>query len=176
MKKYTFFSTAKSVPIFALCMSAILIFSSCDNSTGPDDDHEHSDPEGIELIHDGEVIIRYLDQEVTELEHLHYHVGEEYHFDVEFLDEHGDHIHAEDYEDGYSLVWDIEDESIFEIEQHEEDGRWSFHLVPLAEGASKVQFILNHGDHSHFSTPGVENEGAIEIHVDAEDDDHDDDH
>lgn len=174
MKKYTLFSTAKRFSVFALCMSTILIFSSCDNSTGPDDDeHEHTDPEGLELIHDGEVIIRYLDGEVTELEHLHYHAGEEYHFDVEFLDHDGDHIHAEDFEDSYSLGWDIEDGTVLEIEQHEEDDRWSFHLVALTEGETKVQFMLMHIDHSDFSTFPVTDENAIEFHVDAEDGEHD---
>ncbi|WP_234572087.1 hypothetical protein [Rhodohalobacter sp. 614A] len=163
--------------VFIAITFSLLIFTSCSNSVGSDDDeHEHEDPTGLELIHDGDVVIQYVNGEVSELEHLHYHVGEEYHFEVEFLDDHGDHVHAEDLEDGYNLDWVIGDENILEIEQHTEDGRWSFHLVPLAEGGTKVQFMLAHGDHSHLSTPTVDQENAIEFHVeegDHEDGDHD---
>lgn len=156
--------------LLLLTLFSTLLFTACsDNPAGDDDDH--TDPYGLELVHNGEVIFEYMEGEgVTEHSHLHFHVGEEYLFEVHFLDEEGDHIHGEDLGEGYSLGWDIENEDILEIHQHEEDGRWNFHLEGLAEGGSKVQFKLNHGDHSDLSTPETHEENAIEFHIDAEDD------
>lgn len=163
-------STKFPIILFALLFVTAALLAGCDNPAG-NDDEEHTDPHGLELVHDGEVIFEYVEGEgVTEHSPLHYHVGEEYLFEVHFLDEEGDHIHGEDLGEGYSLDWDIENEDILEIHQHDEDGRWNFHLEGLAEGGSKVQFLLDHGDHSDLSTPGIGEENAIEFHIDADDD------
>ncbi len=165
------FQLSPTRALAVLAFFGILLFTACSDNPAGSDDEEHSDPEGLELVHDGEVIFEYtLDEGVTEHSHLHFHVGEEYLFEVHFLDEDGDHIHAEDFDEGYSLDWDIENEDILEIHQHEEDGRWSFRLEGIAEGGSKVQFLLNHGDHEHLKTPATNDENAIEFHIDAEDD------
>ncbi len=169
MKTFQLLSTRT---LLLLTLFSTLLFTACsDNPAGDNEDH-HADPHGLELVHDGEVIFEYtLDDGVTEHSHLHYHVGEEYLFEVHFLDEEGDHIHAEDLGEEYSLGWDIENEDILEIHQHDEDGRWNFHLEGIAEGASKVQFLLMHGaDHDDLHTFPVENENAIEFHIDADDD------
>ncbi|SHE42302.1 hypothetical protein SAMN05443144_101265 [Fodinibius roseus] len=150
--------------------SALLITACGDNPAGGDDD-EHADPHGLELVHNGQVILEYTEGEgVTEHTQRHYLVGEEYLFEVHFLDEKGGHVHDEDLGEEYSLGWDIENNNVLAIEQHEEDGRWSFYLEGLEEGGSKVQFKLMHGDdHGDFQTFPVEHENAIEFHIDAVD-------
>lgn len=157
--------------LLLLTLFSTLLFTACSDNPAGDDDEEHTEPDGLELVHDGEVIYEYtLGEGLTEHTHMHFHVGEEYLFEVHFLDEDGDHIHAEDFDEGYSLDWDIENEDILQIHQHEEDGRWNFHLEGIAEGGSKVQFLLDHGDHSHLETPAIDEENAIEFHIDAEGD------
>lgn len=165
-------STKFPTILFALLFITAALLAGCDNPASNDDEEIHADPEGLELVHNGEVIFEYIVGEgVTEHSHLHYHVGEEYLFEVHFLNEDGDHIHAEDLDEDYFLGWIIENEDILAIHQHDEDGRWNFHLEGLAEGVSKVQFRLMHGnDHSDLSTPDTNQEEAIEFHIDADGD------
>lgn len=156
--------------LLVLTLFSTLLVTACSDNPASNNEEEHTDPAGLELVHDGNVIYEYFDGELTEHSHLHYHVGEAYPFEVHFLDEDGEHIHAEDFDEGYSLGWNIEDEDVLEIHQHEEDGPWNFHLEGVAEGGSKVQFRLDHGDHSHLQTPAIDQENAIEFHVDADSD------
>lgn len=160
--------------IFALLLSLAVLSTGCDNPASSDDDHdhdEHTEPFGLELVMNGETIIEYFNGEVSG----HMHVdegGETALITVHFLNEEGEHIHDEDLGDEYSLDWDIEKEDVLEVEQHDEDGKWSFHLVGKSAGESRIQFMLNHGDHADFETPAVDQEGAIEIHVEAHDEEH----
>lgn len=157
-------------PLLLLTLFGTLLFTACDDNPASGGKEEHADPKGLELVHDGDVIYKYFDRDLTEPTHKHFLVGKEYLFEVHFLDEEGDHIHDEDLGEEYSLNWNIENENILEIHQYEEDGRWNFHLKGLAEGGSKVQFHLMHGgNHADFQTFPVENENAIEFHIDADD-------
>lgn len=153
-----------------LLLLTVTLFTACNNPAGSDDDdHEHAEPFGLELIHDGTVIIEYLDGEVTEHQHMHLHAGEEYAFTVQFLDEDGEHIHADDFGDDYRLDWVIQDDDVLQIERYEGGGKWSFNLIGVTGGESGVQFRLMHGDsHSHLDTPRTGTENAIKFHVDAE--------
>lgn len=171
MKKYTFFSKSRIISTFVLIFSALFILSSCDNSTGSDDhDHdEHQDPSGFVLKMNGAVMVEQLPgQDVTgafELEH-----GEETDLiSIFFLAEDGDEFQPE--EDSYSLGYEFEEEGIAEFEQHEEDGKWSFHIHAEAEGITDMSLMLMHSGHSDFTTQ------AIHVHVEEgeHDEDHDDD-
>ncbi|WP_372638981.1 hypothetical protein [Fodinibius sp.] len=156
--------------LLLLALFSTLLFTACgDNPAGGDDD-EHTDPHGLELVHNGEVIFEYVEGEgVTEHTPMHFRVGEEYPFEVHFLAENGDYIHVEDLGDGYSLGWVIENENVLDIIQQEEDAEWNFHLAAITEGESKVQFRLMHGDdHADFQTLPVTSENAIEFHIDAD--------
>ena len=148
-----------------------LLFTACSDNPASSED-EHTDPKGLELVHDGEVVYEYLNGSLTEHSHLHFHAGEGYPFEVHFLNENGEHVHSEDLGEGYSLGWEVENENVLEIHQHEEDTKWTFHLKGISEGGSKVQFKLDHGDHSHLETPPVTQDGAIEFHVDGQDGEH----
>ena len=46
---------------------------------------------------------------------------------VRWIAEDGDRF-VPDTDEGFSLKWIIGDENVVEVEQHEEDGAWSFHL------------------------------------------------
>lgn len=153
MKKFSLFSTVKSV-VTILSVSVILV--SCSNSVGSDDDHdEHSEPFGVALIMNGVEIAFQEDGTV------HYDSGD--HIDIaegdetdlitiRWIAEDGDRFEAHA-DEGYSLRWSGHDESIVEVEQHEEDGSWEFHLVGVAAGETEIRFELWHNDeHRDFKS------------------------
>ena len=141
-----------SYTIFALLLSLAVLTTGCDNPAGSDDDHEeHTDPVGLELIMNGETVLEYFDGEVTG----HMHVdegGETALITVHFLNEEKEQIHGEDLGDEYNLVWNIENENVLDVEQHDEDGKWSFHIHGEAQGNTSVVLQLFHDGHSDFDT------------------------
>ncbi|WP_138429983.1 hypothetical protein [Fodinibius saliphilus] len=154
--------------IFSLTLAVAILTTGCGNPASSDDDHnEHTEPFGLVLVMNGETVMEYFDGKVTG--HLHVEEGGATPLvTVEFLNKEREHIHDEDLGDEYNLGWNIEDESILGIEQHAEDGRWSFHFQGKSVGESRVQFQLMHGDHSDFETPASNQENAIEIHVETQ--------
>ncbi|MGM0547570.1 MAG: hypothetical protein ACQEST_12720 [Bacteroidota bacterium] len=163
MDFFTTFSTKFTAFLFA---SAILI-AGCSNPASDDDDHEeHSEPDRIEFSDEDGFIASYTYS--TDTTEGHFDVpeeGESQKITVEFRDEDGNEIHSEDLDDEYSLAWEIANTDHAEVEQHDEDGRWSFHIVGKAAGETTVQFMLLHGDHPDFETPGTDASNAIGINV-----------
>lgn len=155
MKK-SFIYSAKTALTFLLVAG---LFITCDNSTGHDED-EHSEPDGFRLKMNGQTVVEQLpDQTLTgefELE-----PGEETALiTIFFLDHDGDEFQPDEPE--YSLNAVFEDDGIAEFEQHEEDGKWSFHIHAEAEGITEMTLQLFHNSHSDFDTQG------IHVHVEAE--------
>jgi hypothetical protein len=142
-------------PLFiftALALSALL-WTACENSTSSEDE-EHSDPFGVTLFLNGVEIATQENGEVTyhEGDHLEMKVGEETNLiSIQWIADDGDRF-VPDTEEGYSLQWIIGNENHLEVEQHEEDGPWSFHLVGLEAGETTVQFELWHNDHPDFTS------------------------
>ena len=164
------FEKLPRITLLTIVLAALTTFSACDNPTDSnDDDHdhgEHTEPYGLVMVMNGEEVITYYRGEITG--HLHIDEGSETSLiTIEFLNEEKEHIHAEDLDSEYSLGWEVEDSSVLEVEQHDEDGKWSFHLHGKSSGKSKIQFQLMHGDHSDFETPAVTRDDAIEIHVES---------
>ncbi len=154
MKKFNVMSAAKTV-VFALLTTGLFI--SCSNSVSSED--EHQDPEGFRLKMNGQTIVEQLpDGDVTgefELE-----PGEETPLiTIYFLDHDGEEFQPDEPE--YSLRATFDEEGIAEFEQHEEDGKWSFHLHAEAEGITDMTLQLYHNNHSDFNTQG------IHVHVEA---------
>lgn len=154
------YSTYLLTTLFAL----LVLSAGCNNPAS--NDEEHSDPHGIQFVMNGEVILTFFDGtadgqfQVTENDETSL-------ITAEFLDENGEEIHGEDFDSDFSLNWVVQDTNITEVEQHDEDGRWSFHLVGKSAGTSTIQFMLMHGNHPDFETPDVDNENAIEVQVEA---------
>lgn len=139
---------------------AILI-SACDSSTSVNDnDDEHEDAFGIALIMNGVEIASQENGEITYADgsHIEMSVGEESpRVSVRFIAEDGDRFVPDD--DDFSLNWNIDNDSVLEIEQHEEDGRWAFHFVGVGMGDTDVKFELLHNNHADFESL------PFEIHV-----------
>ena len=145
-----------------LVVSALFVFAACDNPTSSDDDHdEHSDPFGVALIMNGVEIAAQENGVVTynEGNHMELGIGEETDLiTIRWIAEDGDRFVPET-DEGYGLKWIVDNENVLEVEQHEEDGAWSFHLVGLSAGESEVNFQLWHNDHADFTS------SPFEVHV-----------
>ena len=171
--------------ITALSSALLFLFlTGCGDDANPVDpephDEEHAEAYGLVIISSGDEIVRQQDGEVEGVIEVG-HDLETPLLQVYFLDEDGDRFrpHAED---GYSLGWEIGDETIAEVEHHEEDGAWAFHIVGVGVGETTLVLKIDHSGHSDFVSK------EIEIHVeedgpgqdgdhdhDDEEDDHDED-
>jgi hypothetical protein len=157
MKKYIL--QLKSV---LLILPALLIFTSCDNSTSSGEDEEHLDPFGVAMIMNGVEIAKQENGEITynEGDHLELKTGEETNIiNIRWISEDGDRFIPD--EDSYNLQWTIDNESVLEVEQHEEDGKWAFHLKGAGAGETDIRFSLFHVDHADFTSL------PFEVHVEA---------
>lgn len=142
-------------------IATLFIFYSCSNPASSDDEDEHNDPFGVALVMDGVEIATQENEEVTyhEGDHLELDVGEETSLiTIRWIAEDGDRFEAHA-DEGYSLRWEIDNEDVLEVEQHEEDGPWSFHLAGIGAGETHVEFELWHNNHSDFTS------SPFEVHI-----------
>ncbi len=70
-----------------------------------------------------------------------------------FLADDGDLFQPDDPE--FSLNWKDIDTAVANVEQHDEDGKWSFHIHGEAQGNTSVVFQLFHDGHSDFDTQPI---------------------
>ena len=134
--------------LFVLLLLAAGTLISCSNSVGGDD-HDHEEPEGFRLKISGQTAVEQL-PDLTMTGSLSLSEGEETDLiTVYFIDHDGDEFQPEDEE--YSLGLSVDPEGIVEVEQHEEDGKWSFHLHGETEGQTTLTLQLLHGTHSDFT-------------------------
>jgi len=112
------------------------------------------------MIMNGVEIAKQENGEVTynEGDHIELKTGEETNIiNIRWISEDGDRFVPE--EDSYYLEWAIDDENILEVEQHEEDGKWAFHLKGSGAGETDIRFSLFHVDHADFTSL------PFEVHV-----------
>ncbi|NBC28138.1 MAG: hypothetical protein GVY08_14845 [Bacteroidetes bacterium] len=155
-----FITIQKTILAACVLLAGVLVISSCD-TTSTEDSEEHSDPFGVALILNGVEVAIQENGEITYSDgsHMELEVGEETNLiNLRWIDEDGDRF-TPDTNEGFSLKWTIADENVLEVEQHEEDGPWSFHLVGVGSGESEVAFELWHNDHADFTSL------PFEVHV-----------
>ncbi|GAB5408634.1 MAG: hypothetical protein BalsKO_09990 [Balneolaceae bacterium] len=155
MKNLSFLHSLKTLSIITL---SALIFVSCDNSTGSEEE-EHSEPAGFRLKMNGSVVVEQLPGETITGEFELEPEQETPLITIFFLAEDGDEFQPDEPE--YSLNATFDTDGIAEFEQHEEDGTWSFHIHAEAEGITNMTLQLFHNDHSDFNTQD------IHVHVEA---------
>lgn len=142
----------------AMLLTLTVALSACGDDDNPvdGDDDGHAEAVGLVLTNSGAEIARDERGEVTGS----IDVGVEREtalLSVRFLAEDGDLFVPEEEEN--TLSWEIADETIAEVEHHEEDGKWAFHIVGHAAGDTTIRLKILHDDHADFvSRP-------IEIHV-----------
>lgn len=157
--------------IYSLLVLLLAVgLTACDDNPVDDDgDDEHASVEGLAVRLNGIVVYQVLEGAVTCASApcgITVTEGEETALiRVEFLDRDGDEIHAEDLDEDFSLGYEIEDESIAQFEQHEDDGKWNFHILGAQEGETNMQLQLLHVGHADFTTPPLGSANAITITV-----------
>jgi hypothetical protein len=157
MNNITLFKNIKTVLLLLIVAGLI---SACSNSTSSDDDHEHKEPAGFKLEMNGQTLVEQMPGETSVTGEIELQPGEETDLiTIQFIAEDGDEFQPE--EDSYSLGFEFEDAGIAEFEQHDEDGKWSFHIHAEAEGVTDLTLMLMHNDHSDFSTQ------PIHVHIEA---------
>ncbi|MDZ7715471.1 MAG: hypothetical protein U5J95_04585 [Balneolaceae bacterium] len=148
MNTYTKYSN-KYFILIATILSLVII--SCSNPASSEEEHE-LEAEGAVLILNGQEVVRYEDGTVTG--QLEVDEGQETALiSIFFLDHDGDQFQPDEPE--FSLNWRDINTSIADIEQHNEDGKWRFHLHGEAQGNTTVIFQLFHNDHADFETASI---------------------
>lgn len=136
-----------------LATFVVLLSISCSNPVDTHDDDHHEEPAGFVLKLNGTNVISQQPNgtlsgsfsmkvaEETDLIRLF------------FVSEDGDEFTPEDEE--YSLQAEFSTNEIVHFEQHEEDGKWAFHLHAEAVGSTSLTLKLMHGGHSDFRTQAI---------------------
>ncbi len=138
-----------------LLLSALvitLLLAGCSNPASSDDEEHHEEATGAVFKMNGEELVRYEGGQVSGS--IAINEGEETPLiTIYFLDKEGHEFQPADAE--YSLQWKDIDTAIAEVEQHDEDGKWRFHIRGISQGNTTVTFQLFHGEHSDFDITNV---------------------
>lgn len=137
--------------ILLVALSITILIAGCNNPADSDEE-EHPHPEGAVFMMNGEEIIQYENGEASGT--IEVDEGEETPLiTIYFIDEGGNQFQPDEPEN--SLNWTDINHSVAEIEQHDEDGKWSFHVLGIAQGSTTVTFQLYHNEHSDFDIQDV---------------------
>lgn len=147
--------------LFALLLVGGLASAGCGDDPTEPDGQDHSEPEGVRLVLNGQTIASFDHDTQAWTGEMDVAVGEETaHISVQFVDHDGDVL---SFDADFYLEVDVEDETIAEFEQ-DTPGEFGGHLHGLAAGETDVVFKLMHGavgsGHPDFVTT------AVHAHVD----------
>ena len=134
-------------------ISALLLLAGCNNPLDNDDHEHHEHAEGAVLTMNGAEIVR-IEEGVVQSGQIEVTEGEETPLiTIYFLNDEGETFQPDETE--YSLRWEDIDQSVAEVEQHDQDGAWRFHIHGVAQGTTSVRFLLWHNDEDHedYETP-----------------------
>lgn len=159
---------ARRFAILTLLAASMLVLSACSsNPADHDDDHdEHAEAHGIQLVHQGRVLYQVLEGNVTcdvapcgvRMQAGQSLTG----VAVEFLDEEGNELHAEDLSNEFSMAFSITNPGFALVEQAD---RFSLTFTGVVPGTTRMQVILNHDGHADLTTPPVSESTAITVTV-----------
>lgn len=142
--------THRFLSVIAL-VGALGILTACDNPVEEGgDDHEGAEAAGVILSSGEEELVRVLNLEISDT--LFVPVGEEVDIEVEFLDDHGDPIHTEDFGDEISMQVEVQDGAVAAAST---TGPWSFSIDGQQIGETTLAVKLFHVDHEDFTTPEI---------------------
>lgn len=159
-KNITMIAIQKNTVIMLLLSIVVVGMSSCsDNPASTTPAQEHVEAFGLVIYNSGAEVVRYEKGIVTgEIEVAE---GEDTPLlTVRFLDEKGNVIASDKLADkAFSLQWVVANTAIADVERHESDGKWNFHIAGKTEGQTSIKIQLLHNDHPDFTSK------EIPIHV-----------
>jgi hypothetical protein len=138
---------------FLLSILALVFFQACKDNPVGDDDHNHKEAVGLVLTSSGVELVRYEAPNTPTGEIIIPAGSETDLITVNFIAEDNDLFQPDEPE--YTLGQTIADETIAEFEQHEEDGKWRFHIKGLQAGTTTITLNILHNDHSDFTSQPI---------------------
>ena len=148
-KSFTNTNLVQHISLILIALFTLTLIG-CSNPAG--NEEAHQEPFGAVLMMNGQEIARYNQNGVTG--QIDVNAGQETTLiTIYFLAEDGDRFQPEEPE--FSLGWRDIDTSIANVEQHTEDGKWSFHIHGEAQGSTSIVFQLMHEGHSDFDTQAI---------------------
>lgn len=149
MRFYKDFSTKT---LLVTLTAVLFTLTACSNPASSEEEEHHEEPVGAVLTMNGQEVARYDSEGVTG--GIEVSEGEETTLiTIWFLADDGDLFQPDEPE--YSLKWEGIDTSIADVEQHDEDGKWSFHIHGEAQGSTSVTFQLDHNGHADLETEAI---------------------
>ncbi len=144
-----------------LCATLAITFTSCSDNPADGPSDEHIEAFGLVIYNSGEEVVRYQNGIVQG--EIETGAGEDTPLlTVRFLDESGDVISADKLGGSqHSLKWAVGNTDIADVEHHDDDGKWNFHIEGKGEGETTLKIMLYHNDHADFTSK------EIPIHVHA---------
>lgn len=140
---------SSAILVFTFLIAMLLV--GCNNPVQSEEEH-HQEADGAVFKMNGEEIVRYENGESSGS--IDVNKGEETPLiTIYFLDEEGNEFQPDDPEN--SLSWKDIDTAIADVEQHDQDGKWSFHISGLSQGSTTVTFQLFHNGHSDFDMQNI---------------------
>ena len=129
---------------------ASFIFSSCEDDDPLQPEEEHFVPIGTAIYDATGALYVTIFRGVTS-DTLFIQFGElSDHFDVKFFDENEEIVEAPENENT-KLNYSIDDETIIEFWQHEDDqGGFEFHLRGLKKGVTSIELLIEHEGHNDY--------------------------
>jgi len=126
----------------------LILFAACNNPAEKETD-EHAEGVGIALVASGQTLVSYANDDPL-MGSLSAIVGQRTdHIDFYLIDEDGDRFTPD--EDHHSLQFEIDDETMISIFQHDgEEGGFEFHIDGLKAGQTTLTFTVYHEDHADF--------------------------
>lgn len=153
MKRYKYFSTKTLLVAFTATLFTV---TACNNPASSEEEEHHEEPVGAVLTMNGQEIAHYEGETGEVTGGIEVDEGEETTLiTIQFIAEDGDLFQPDDPE--FTLRWKDIDTSIADVEQHDEDGKWSFHIHGETQGNTSVVFQIWHepADHSDFNTAPI---------------------
>lgn len=136
--------------IILIFTAAMFITAGCDNPV-EDDNHDHAQAAGLVLEQAAATVLTVQGAQVSDT--LRAALGDTSQvYEVEFLDQDGDRIHSEDFDDDFSLDWTVRDDDVLAVVR---EGRWRFKIAGLRVDTTAFTLQLMHLSHPDFTTPDI---------------------
>lgn len=156
----------RKAPI-AFFIALFVFLSGCDgNPSEEDDNDEHAEAEGIQILNGSVVLYQALEGVITCTTApcgISIASGQSLNgLEVAFIDHDGEEIHSEDLDSEFSLAFSVVNSGVATVVKN---GRFGINVTGVSVGSTRMQVQLNHNGHPDLISPPVSDANAILITV-----------